>query len=84
MSIIEIRSLCKDYKVNKEIFTALNNVNLTVDTDKCSLYYAKVIKDIKIKKSPDWLISRLIAFGIRPINNAVDITNYILALFGQP
>ena len=61
-----------------------NNVNLTVDTDKCSLYYAKVIKDIKIKKSPDWLISRLIAFGIRPINNAVDITNYILALFGQP
>lgn len=61
-----------------------NNVNLTIDTDKCSLYYAKVIKDIKIKKSPDWLISRLIAFGIRPINNAVDITNYILALFGQP
>ena len=61
-----------------------NNVNLSVDTDKCSLYYAKVIKDIKIKKSPDWLISRLIAFGIRPINNAVDITNYILALFGQP
>ncbi len=61
-----------------------NNVNLRLDTEKCSLYYAKVIKDIKIKKSPDWLISRLIAFGIRPINNAVDITNYILALFGQP
>lgn len=61
-----------------------NNVNLSLDTEKCSLYYAKVIKDIKIKKSPDWLIARLIAFGIRPINNAVDITNYILALFGQP
>lgn len=59
-------------------------INVNVKTDKCLTYYAKVIKDVKIKKSPDWLISRLIAFGIRPINNAVDITNYILALFGQP
>ena len=67
--------------------SGLNNndlVNVSIETDKCLLYYAKVIKDVKIKKSPDWLISRLIAFGIRPINNAVDITNYILALFGQP
>ena len=66
---------------------ALNNndlVDVKIETDKCLLYYAKVVKDVKIKKSPDWLISRLIAFGIRPINNAVDITNYILALFGQP
>ena len=59
-------------------------IDVRVETDKCLTYYAKVIKDVKIKKSPDWLISRLIAFGIRPINNAVDITNYILALFGQP
>ena len=59
-------------------------IDVKVETDKCLTYYAKVIKDVKIKKSPDWLISRLIAFGIRPINNAVDITNYILALFGQP
>lgn len=66
---------------------SLNNkelVDVKIETEKCLLYYAKVIKDVKIKKSPDWLISRLIAFGIRPINNAVDITNYILALFGQP
>lgn len=59
-------------------------IKVKVETDKCLTYHAKVIKDVKIKKSPDWLISRLIAFGIRPINNAVDITNYILALFGQP
>lgn len=59
-------------------------VKVTVATDKCLTYHARVIKDVKIAKSPDWLISRLIAFGIRPINNAVDITNYILALFGQP
>lgn len=59
-------------------------VDVQIETDKCLAYYAKVIKDVKIKQSPQWLISRLIAFGIRPINNVVDITNYILALFGQP
>lgn len=61
-----------------------NDLNVRIDTDKCLTYHAKLIKNIKIRKSPDWLISRLIAFGIRPINNAVDITNYILALYGQP
>lgn len=59
-------------------------VCVQVETEKCPLYYAKRIENIKIGKSPEWLSSRLIAFGIRPINNAVDITNYILALFGQP
>src|SRR5690554_6481117 len=59
-------------------------IDVKISTDKCLTYYASVIKDVEIKKSPTWLISRLIAFGIRPINNCVDITNYILALFGQP
>lgn len=59
-------------------------VNVTIEDKDCSLYYAKVLKDLQIKKSPTWLQSRLIAFGVRPINNVVDITNYILALFGQP
>lgn len=70
---------CNYQEVDKD-----EKVEVKVDTDKCSLYYAKRIDNIKIKKSPEWLSSRLIAFGIRPINNAVDITNYILALFGQP
>src|SRR5690554_103017 len=59
-------------------------IDVKISTDKCLTYYASVIKDVEIKKSPTWIISRLIAFGIRPINNCVDITNYILALFGQP
>ena len=71
-------------QVNECEFLNKDLIDVKVETDKCLSYYAKVIKDVKIKKSPDWLISRLIAFGIRPINNAVDITNYILALFGQP
>lgn len=61
-----------------------DNFEVYRDNDLCSSYYAQVIRNIKIKPSPLWLKSRLIAFGIRPINNVVDITNYILALFGQP
>ena len=59
-------------------------VQIDIETTGCLAYYGQVIKNIKLKRSPRWLISRLIAFGIRPINNSVDITNYILALFGQP
>ena len=78
----QMKELKYDYVESDELNS--DNISVEIATDKCPVYYAKVIKNIKIKKSPDWLISRLIAFGVRPINNAVDITNYILALFGQP
>ena len=61
-----------------------DEVEVDIDTEDCLVYHARVFKDIEIKESPQWLKSRLIAFGTRPINNVVDITNYILALFGQP
>ena len=60
------------------------DLSVKIEADACLSYYAQVIRDVHIKESPRWLKSRLIAFGVRPINNVVDITNYILALFGQP
>ncbi len=63
---------------------ASEEVSVEVETEDCLSYYAKVIKDVEIKESPNFIKARLIASGIRPINNVVDITNYILMLFGQP
>ena len=54
------------------------------DTDLCSRYCARVVKNIKIAPSPKWMQRRLAASGIRPINNLVDITNYVMAEYGQP
>lgn len=63
---------------------ASSELKVEVKTDKCLLYNARVIKNVKIAESPTFIKSRLMASGIRPINNVVDITNYILMLFGQP
>lgn len=61
-----------------------NHFNLEVSTDKCPYYLAKMVKDIKIKESPDFIKRRLISAGMRPINNVVDISNYVMLEFGQP
>ena len=54
------------------------------DTDLCSRYVARVVKNIKLAPSPEWMQRRLRAQGIRPINNIVDITNYVMEEYGQP
>ena len=60
-------------------------IKVTVkDTDLCPRYTARVVKNIKLAPSPEWMQRRLAAMGIRPINNLVDITNYVMEEYGQP
>ena len=54
------------------------------DTDLCTRYCARVCRNIKIGPSPEWMQRRLAASGIRPNNNLVDITNYLMEAYGQP
>lgn len=61
-----------------------HELNIFTETKDAPLYYGQVISNVKIKKSPYWLRSRLLAAGIRPISNVVDITNYVMLEYSQP
>jgi phenylalanyl-tRNA synthetase beta chain len=54
------------------------------DASLCPLYTARAVRGVKVGPSPDWLRTKLEAAGLRPINNVVDVTNYVLLEFGQP
>ena len=60
------------------------NFKVEVDTDNCSIYLAKRVDNVVIKESPQEIKEKLIACGIRPINNVVDISNYVMMETGQP
>lgn len=61
-----------------------NPVKVTIASEGCGRYYARYIENISVKESPWWLKSELLARGMNPINNVVDISNYILLLYGTP
>ena len=72
-------------KVTGNDENAADYIRVTVkDPDLCPRFCARVVKDIKIAPSPQWMQRRLAANGIRPINNLVDITNYVMEEYGQP
>ena len=60
------------------------NFKINIETDLCKRYCGKVVKDVKIGPSPYWMQRRLIEAGMRPINNIVDITNFVMLELGQP
>ena len=74
-----------DFKdVEKEEDYEATSLQVAIESDSCRNYVGQVVKNVEVKSSPLWLQTRLMNSGIRPINNIVDITNYVLLEFGQP
>ena len=76
----KVKDIDLSYKeIDKKI-----DFNLEIKTDNCPLFLVKKVENVTIKESPDFIKNRLIASGIRPINNVVDISNYVMLETGQP
>ena len=72
-----------------EMAETIESVNTVIkvnieDKDRCKRYMGRVIKNVKIKESPEWLKARIRAMGLNPINNVVDITNFVMFEYNQP
>lgn len=77
---------CPEFK-SKSIIESINNGHIDIkveDKDRCKRFAGKIIKNVKVGESPEWLKKRLLSMGLKPINNVVDATNYILFECNQP
>ncbi len=79
---LKVKEPTSEYKTVKDNFA--NSMTLKVETDNSSLFLLGKANNVTITESPDFIKNRLIACGIRPINNVVDISNYIMLETGQP
>lgn len=74
-----------DFKLNESDVKTRNHISVEIKSkDLCKRYAARIVKDVKIRKSPDWLRKSLNAIGIRSINNVVDISNFVMMEYGHP
>ncbi len=83
-AILNRKVTLPDDKYNEIADSIDKHFTLEVKTNKCPYYLAKMVTDIKIGESPDFIKKRLISAGMRPINNVVDISNYVMLEYGQP
>ena len=74
----------KDFLLVENEKQAADSLSVALETEKASYYAARILENVTIAPSPQWLQNLLMNEGIRPINNVVDVTNYILLYFGQP
>lgn len=68
----------------EEAERAADKISVVIESDKVLSYSARIVKNVTVAPSPQWLQNKLMSAGIRPINNVVDVTNYVLLTYGQP